>query len=97
MSSKLVMKHRVNKKKLLICIILDIIGMIPSIIPFLAVLWAPISAWLLIKLFGLGMKGRVASIIGFFEELLPFTNIVPTFTIFWLYETVIEKKLAGFN
>ena len=79
-----------NYRKLVLCIVLDVIGMLP--IPFFGVVWAPASANLLTKLFGWGIKGRLAAVIGFLEEALPFTEILPTFMIFWFYETWLERK-----
>ncbi|MCV2509703.1 MAG: hypothetical protein N4Q32_04630, partial [Neisseriaceae bacterium] len=49
-------------KKLLSCIVLDVVGMITMVIPFVKVVWAPISAGLLLKMFGAGIKGKVAAI-----------------------------------
>lgn len=86
-------KTRLNKPnyhKLVLCIVLDVIGMLP--IPFFSVVWAPASAYLLLKLFGGGMKGKLAAAIGFLEEVLPFTEMLPTFVIFWLYETWVKRK-----
>lgn len=64
-----------------LCILLDIIGMLSYLIPgmgeWMDTIWAPISAFLFIYLFG-STKG---AIIAFLEEALPFTDIIPTFTI----------------
>ena len=32
-----------------------------------------------------GKKGKIAGIFVFIEEALPFLDIVPTFTIMWMY------------
>ncbi|QRN40587.1 MAG: hypothetical protein GKC53_00115 [Neisseriaceae bacterium] len=88
-------RNQKNYKKLLFCIILDIMGVVTMAIPIVKFVWASISAGLLLKMFGIGAKGKVAAIIGFFEEILPVTDLIPTFTIFWVYETFFEKK-SGF-
>lgn len=72
-----------NKKlpPLWLCILLDLIGMLSYVVPgmgeLIDVVWAPISAFLFSVLFG-GAKG---TIIAFLEEILPFTDVIPTFTI----------------
>lgn len=73
-------------KKLLKCIVLDAVGMasmaIPFIGPFLDVVWAPIAASISYKMFG-KKRGKYTSLITFVEELLPITDAMPSFTIFW--------------
>ena len=73
-----------------LCILIDIIGMLSYLIPgmgeWMDAVWAPISACLFGLLFG-GTKG---TIIAFLEEALPFTDIIPTFTITYF----IRKRKA---
>ena len=80
-----------NKKKpfvpnIALCIILDIIGMssylIPALGEFSDVIWAPISGFLFYKLFG-GRFGLIGGVLNFLEEIIPFTDIIPSFTIAW--------------
>lgn len=72
-------------KKLLKCIVLDAIGMatvaVPVIGPFLDAIWAPIAASISYKMFG-DKRGKFTSLITFIEELLPVTDVIPSFTIF---------------
>ncbi len=68
---------------------LDAIGIIP--IPFLDVAWAPISGYLMTKMYK-GNKGKIAGIVSFIEEIIPFSDIIPTFTIMWIYTYLIENK-----
>ena len=72
---------------LLFCILMDVIGYATYSIPFLGefgdLLWAPISAVIFYKTFG-GWKGAFGGVFNFLEELLPFTDFVPSFTIMWL-------------
>ncbi len=75
-------------KKLVLSIILDIIGFIP--IPFLDFAWAPLSAYLMTKMYK-GKIGKIAGIVSFIEEILPI-DVVPTFTIMWVYTYVINKE-----
>lgn len=64
-----------------LCILLDVVGLLSYVLPALGewmdIAWAPISAFLFSRLFG-GIKG---TIIAFLEEILPFTDVIPIFTI----------------
>jgi hypothetical protein len=75
-------------KKLALSVFLDIIGLIP--IPFLDFAWAPISGFLMTKMYK-GSVGKIAGIVSFLEEILPL-DIIPTFTIMWLYTYVFKKE-----
>ncbi|SDU02030.1 hypothetical protein SAMN04487762_1325 [Polaribacter sp. Hel1_33_78] len=75
-------------KKLGLSILLDLIGFL-TIIP-LDLVWAPISGYLMTKMYK-GEKGKIAGIISFLEEIIPITNIIPTFTIMWLYTYLFSK------
>jgi hypothetical protein len=76
-------------KKLIASIILDVIGFF-TIIP-LDIVWAPISGYLMTKMYK-GNKGKIAGIVSFLEEIIPFADIIPTFTIMWLYTYVFDKE-----
>jgi hypothetical protein len=69
-----------------ICILLDIAGMLTYILPglgeFADIIWAPISAFIFFKLFG-GRLGAIGSVLNFLEEIVPFTDFIPSFTISW--------------
>ena len=73
-------------KKLAKCILLDAVGMvsfsIPVVGPFLDIIWAPVAASISYKMFG-DKKGKYTSLITFIEEILPITDVIPSFTIFW--------------
>ena len=82
-------------RKLLLGLLFDGIGMISFTIPLLGefsdVIWAPIAAFLMTKMYK-GRVGRVASILTFVEEIIPFTDIIPSFTITWIYTYYFQKK-----
>lgn len=73
----------------------DLVGMatvgIPFIGPFLDLLWAPYAAKKMQEMYP-GRKGKLASVIVFIEEILPFTDIIPTFTLMYLYTHVWKKE-----
>jgi len=75
-------------QKLILSIGLDLVGLIP--IPFIDVVWAPISAFIMTKMYA-GAKGKIAGLISFIEEIIPFSDVIPTFTILWIYTNYVEK------
>jgi hypothetical protein len=78
-----------------LCILMDFLGMASFGIPILGELfdlvWAPISGIIYYRMFG-GRKGFFGGIFAFLEELLPGTDIIPTFTITWLIQYAKRKK-----
>ncbi len=84
-------------KKLLLSLLFDAIGLLSfSIIgigEFSDIIWAPASAYLMTKMYK-GKRGKIAGAIAFVEEALPIVDVVPTFTLMWIYTYVIEKKKA---
>lgn len=77
------------------CIIMDLIGYasfaIPGIAEFSDVIWAPLSAFIFLKTFG-GRIGRMGSVFNFIEEVLPFTDFIPSFTIAWFIRNGVPGK-----
>lgn len=69
-----------------VCVLLDLVGMasftIPLIGDFSDVIWAPISAMIYMQMFG-GKMGLFGGAFSFLEEILPFTDVIPTFTLSW--------------
>jgi len=80
-----------KNKKLILSIICDAIGMVP----FIDLLWAPLSGYLMTKLYK-GNPGKLAGIFTFIEEIIPGTDFIPSFTIMWCYTYVFssEKKVG---
>lgn len=75
-------------QKLLLGILFDGIGMISFSIPFLGefsdVIWAPIAGFIMSRMYK-GRVGKVAGLLTFVEEIIPFTDIIPSFTLTWIY------------
>jgi hypothetical protein len=82
-------------QKLLLGILFDVVGYVSFIIPGLAeltdIVWAPASAYLMTKMYK-GNRGKVAGVISFIEEALPWTDVIPTFTLMWLYTYVFSSS-----
>src|SRR6187431_1796328 len=87
-------KNDIKIKKLVLGILFDAIGMlsftIPGIGEFGDVVWAPLAGFLMTKMYE-GRAGKVAGILTFVEEILPFTDVVPSFTLTWIYTYFIKK------
>ncbi|WP_372744605.1 hypothetical protein [Lutibacter sp.] len=82
-------------KLLLFSILFDAIGMLSFMVPFIGetfdVLWAPVSAFLIYKMYK-GAEGKIGSIISFVEEAGIFgTDLLPTFTLTWIYKFILKK------
>ena len=91
-------KQNIFLPNIAICIAMDLIGMFTYIIPALGeyadIIWAPISAMIFYKMFG-GRIGLIGGVLNFVEEILPFTDIIPSFTIAWFVrKKQIEKQLS---
>ncbi len=82
-------------KKLALSILFDAMGYISFIIPgigeFTDIVWAPASAYLMTKLYK-GKEGKIAAAIAFIEEAMPGLDVIPTFTLMWLYSYVFKSK-----
>ena len=83
---------------IVLCVVLDLLGMVTYFFPglgeFVDVVWAPISAYLFFKMFG-GKLGRIGSVLNFLEEIVPFTDVIPSFTIAWFIRKGEIEKIVG--
>ncbi|MDM1351338.1 hypothetical protein HX017_04275 [Myroides marinus] len=90
----MITSNKIKQRQLFIGIVMDIIGCITYAIPglgeFADIIWAPISAYILLKMYP-GQVGRVAATVNFIEELSPGFDFIPTYTITWCY-TYLGKK-----
>lgn len=82
-------------KKLALSLVFDAVGYASFIIPglgeLLDIAWAPTSAYLMTKMYK-GSTGKIAAAVTFIEEALPGIDVVPTFTLMWLYTYVFKSK-----
>ncbi len=89
------MNRKINYTTLILSLLFDIIGMTSFIIPgigeFSDVVWAPLSYWLMTKMYP-GRIGQIGGIISFVEEAAPGLDFIPTFTLTWLYDTFMAHK-----
>jgi len=85
-------------KLLFLSILFDAIGMLSFVIPFIGefadVIWAPLSSYLIYKMFK-GTEGKIAGLVSFIEEAGIFgTDFLPTFTLTWIYKYLLKKETA---
>nr|WP_314839586.1 hypothetical protein [uncultured Flavobacterium sp.] len=85
-------------RNLLLGILFDAIGMLSFTIPLLGefsdVVWAPLAGFLMTLMYK-GKIGKVGGVITFLEEIIPFTDFIPTFTLTWIYTYLIKNKNAS--
>lgn len=84
-----------KNRNLILGILFDAIGMLSFTIPFLGefsdVVWAPIGGFLMTWMYK-GTVGKVAGVFAFLEEIFPFTDIIPSFTMTWIYTYYIKRS-----
>jgi len=84
-----------KKQRLFAGIVFDLLGVITYFIPAIGEMgdlaWAPIAA---ASFFGMyrGMTGLIGGSFVFIEELFPFTDVIPTFTLTWLWVYQVNGK-----
>ncbi|MFS4468413.1 hypothetical protein [Maribacter sp. 2210JD10-5] len=80
-------------KHLFMGLLFDGIGMLSFAIPFIGdfsdIIWAPLSAWLMTRMYK-GKIGQAAGLVTFVEEIIPGLDIIPSFTLMWLYTYVFK-------
>ncbi|HEX9981096.1 MAG TPA: hypothetical protein VGB50_11090 [Flavobacterium sp.] len=86
---------RDKQRNLYLGLLFDGIGMLSFTIPFIGefsdVVWAPVSGIILSKMYK-GATGITGGILSFIEEAIPFTDVIPTFTLTWIYNYYLRKK-----
>lgn len=87
-------------KLLFLGLLIDALGMLTSswVLPILGdfadIVWAPLTAWLMTRFYK-GNAGKIAGVVTFVEEIIPGLDIIPSFTLMWLYTYVIkDSKLS---
>ena len=82
-------------RNLFLGLLFDGIGMLSYVIPGLGdltdVVWAPLAAWFMTRMYK-GKIGQAAGLVTFAEELMPGIDVMPTFTIMWVYTYLINGK-----
>ncbi|WP_299367165.1 hypothetical protein [Winogradskyella sp.] len=77
--------------KLALGLLLDGLGYVSIVFPPFDFIWAPLSAYFMTKLYK-GREGKIAAVIAFIEEALPFLDVIPTFSLMWLYTYILNPR-----
>lgn len=84
-----------KSRNFFLSILFDAIGMLSFTVPFVGefsdVVWAPIAGYLMTVMYK-GTVGKVGGVLTFLEEILPFSDVIPTFTLTWIYTYWIKNK-----
>lgn len=84
-----------KQPSLIFCVIMDLIGYATYSLPVFGelgdVVWAPVSGLIFYLSFG-GWRGAWGGLFNFAEEILPFTDFIPTFTLTWIWQYFIRRK-----
>jgi len=80
-----------KKNKLYLGILFDLIGMSSLVFPPIDFVWAPLSAYIMIKMYK-GNVGKIGGLVSFVEEAIPGLDFFPSFTLTWLYVYKYKKK-----
>lgn len=82
-------------RNLFLGLLFDALGMLSFVLPgigeFSDVIWAPLAGWLMTRMYK-GKLGQAAGVITFVEELIPGLDVIPTFTIMWVYTYLFSGK-----
>ncbi len=78
-------------QKLILSLLFDGLGYVSFIFPPFDFIWAPLSAYFMTKMYK-GREGKIAAVITFVEEALPFFDVIPTFSLMWLYTFVFKRE-----
>lgn len=80
---------------LLLGVLFDAIGMLSFAIPgvgeFSDVIWAPLASFLIYKMYK-GTEGKIGGLVTFIDEIMPGLDVIPTFTLMWIYRFLIKKE-----
>lgn len=84
-----------NKYTLLFLgVLFDVIGMLSFAVPgvgeFSDVIWAPLASFLIYKMYK-GTEGKIGGLVTFVDEIMPGLDVIPTFTLMWIYRFLIKK------
>jgi hypothetical protein len=78
--------------QLFVALTCDFIGMLGYLLPVIGelgdIVWAPVQAIILYAMVGRERMGLLFVGGGFLEEILPWTDFVPSVTLAWLYKFV---------
>jgi hypothetical protein len=81
-----------KQKDLIASLAIDALGMATYIIPALGEVGDVVIAPIISALIYAVHRTTFGAIAGFLEEIIPFTDIIPTATIIWVYRYLFKKE-----
>ncbi len=82
-------------RDLFLGLLFDFIGMLSFMIPYFGefsdLVWAPLSGFLMAYMYK-GQIGKVAGVFSFLEEIIPFSDFIPSFTLMWIYTYFLKGR-----
>lgn len=90
------LNNKSKTTKFLLGFCFDALGYLSFVVPLFDLIWAPLSGYLMTQLYD-GKKGKIAGVFVFIEEALPFSDVIPTFTIMWIYSYYFDKMNSEKN
>jgi hypothetical protein len=84
------MKKLDKRSRLFLGILFDGIGMVSYVFPWIDIVWAPLSAYLMTRMYE-GNVGRIGGLVSFLEEAIPGLDFFPSFTLTWVYVYLLKK------
>ena len=90
------LNNKSKTTKFLLGFCFDALGYLSFVVPLFDLIWAPLSGYLMTQLYD-GKKGKIAGVLVFIEEALPFSDVIPTFTIMWIYSYYFDKMNSEKN
>lgn len=80
-----------KSKRLYYGLLCDALGMVSLVLPPFDFIWAPLSAFLMARMYK-GTEGKVAAVVSFIEEALLGLDFIPSFTLMWMYTYWIKRE-----
>lgn len=91
----MVVENNNQIRNFILGVLFDAIGMSSLLLPGLGdvidLVWGPLAAWLMTQMYK-GRVGKAAGVLTFIEEILPGLDVIPTFTIMWVYTYFLSRK-----
>jgi hypothetical protein len=83
--------------QLVLCVVIDGVGMWTYLVPGLGelgdVIWAPVQSLIILTMISRERYMTAFVVLSFVEEILPFTDFIPSATFSWLWKHWFSKHL----
>ena len=87
-------QNYLSNPPLWLCILMDLIGCFSYLIPvygeYIDLIWGPIAAFAFYIMYG-GKFGKIGAMLTLAEEVMPYTDAIPVFTMAYFLKRKTEK------